>query len=201
MPPYPVQKPRRPRAPARPWPLLASDQDPTSREALVAYHLHRLKLVGKPLRDSGFCQGKLLPLLLQAGLELSAADTHRLAKGLRADVSELTRPLTDGEAAEWRYYRYVAAHPDKVWRAIQCLITRHGLTLTEVSNIMQVERGRVARNLRQAPRRGHHVLGFAPANRLCIALRLPGRTDALIAASTGAQQRPVGPSCKPETAL
>lgn len=175
-----VQKRRRPRAPARPWPLLKPGQDPTALEAVTAFHLHRLKLTGKRLRDCGFCRGKLVPLLVQGGMCLTSELVCELAAALGVPSEELTRPLTDEETREWRYYRFAAAHPDRVWSTLQRIITAHGLTLAETAAIMGMERGHLVRNLSNAAPRGHRVLSYAAASRFCLAMGMAGGTDGLI---------------------
>ena len=98
----------------RPWPLLAEGQDPASLEARVAFHLHRLKLVGAALRRAGYDRNTAADIAA-ARTALSAPSLSTLAVRLGSELHELTRTLTADELRQWSYYRRAASDPQYVW--------------------------------------------------------------------------------------
>lgn len=164
--PAPVPYLRRPRQPARPWPLLAPDQDPASIEARVAFHLHRLRLTGKTLRDCGFCQGHKCVHITQARIALAPSDARRLSGLLGIPEEDLTRPLTDEETVVWAFYRASAANAGLVWQRAHAL-WRDRMTTSTAAAIMKIDRAAVVRNIRPNCKRGYRVLTYPAALRLC----------------------------------
>src|SRR5262245_15739979 len=87
----------------RPWPLLGLGQDPESIEARVAFHLHRLKLVGRPMHRCGFHTVDAADLA--AGrTPLSEDRVDALAQRLGVVTIDLIRRLTECETREWAFY-------------------------------------------------------------------------------------------------
>lgn len=170
---------RRPRQPARPWPILAPDQDPTSLEARVAFHLHRLGLTGKPLRDCGFCRGHKCVHITQARITLLPSDVEHLARLLKLPLAELTRDLTVKESDVWTFYRYSAANAGVVWQRAHALWNNR-MTTSTAAAVMLIDRAAVVRNIRPGCKRGYRVLTYAAAFRLCQALGIAQGPGVLI---------------------
>lgn len=172
----PRQKPARSikshRKPARPYPLLERGQDPASLDARVAFHLHRLKLTGRRLRDCGFCPTYHVAELTQARLHLGMKDVCTLAHRLGIVTNELCRPLTAQEEFEWRFYRLSASRTEHVWKKAQKVWEERGLSLTEAAVIMGIERSVVSRNTKSGNKRGYRVFPYVAAVRLAKAAGL-----------------------------
>jgi hypothetical protein len=158
----------------RPWPLLADRQNPKSLEARVAYHLHRLKLAGAPLRKSGFLPQSHLAYISQGRMRLSRNDVLRLAEALAIDVDAITRALTTNESAEWEFYRTSARHPRQVWQRARALWQSVDISDAEACRILKISRPTLAQSLVDPPLKPRTTLSFAAAARLSTALKLPG---------------------------
>ncbi len=173
---------RRHRNPVRQWPLLKPGQDPASLEARVAYHLHRLRLTGKPLRDSSrpFNHSDLV----QARCTLTPQNVAALAKSLCIPVDELTRELTVDEQSEWEFYRYSSFNAGEIWQRAAQLWRSRGFSDAEAAYAMGLEPSLVSRNLRRGQRPGNKVLTFARVQQLLSALRTPGGPEQLIVGLT-----------------
>lgn len=158
------------RQPARPYPLLKEGTDAESLEACVAFHLHRLKLTGRRLRDCGFCPTAHASDVAQGRLPLSPKDLERLAEALGANPVELSRPLTPHEAFAWSFYRSAAAQGYEVWLRAKLAWEDRGMTITAAAGVMGLDRSVVTRNTRPGNVRGYRVFPLAAANRLSRAL-------------------------------
>jgi hypothetical protein len=156
----------------RPWPLLREGQDPDSLEARVAFHLHRLKLVGQPLHRAGFHKTDAADLSA-ARVPLSQGDIARLARAMGVETKDLRRALTTHEKREWAFYRSSAADAPEVWRKAREAWIQKQLTDRQAANIMRMSPSAVS-PLRAA------VLAFPAALRLTTALKLPGGPEALL---------------------
>lgn len=154
----------------RPFPLLEDGQDPGDLSAKVAFHLHRLRLTGKRLRDCGFVPGYQVRELAQARLRLAIHDVEKLASCMDVPVVELARDLTVREAEIWSFYRASARQAGKVWARARVAWERQHLSVREAALIMGLDRTVVARNTQPHRRRGYKVFPFDAAERLAIAL-------------------------------
>lgn len=125
------------RKPARPWPLLENGQDPDSLQGRVAYHLHRLKLTGRRLRDCRYCPPYQVAEITQGRVFLQDKDVASLARCLVVDVSELSRPLTAQEDVEWAFYRASAAQGGKVWQKAHRAWEAAGWSITHAAQVME----------------------------------------------------------------
>jgi hypothetical protein len=111
------------------WPLLADGQDPDALEARLAYHLHRLKLTGQPLREVLKRKAYLATALSQARLSVEHDFISHLASSLNISADELTRVPTENEAHEWRFYRLSAANREAVWNNAMALARSNNMSL------------------------------------------------------------------------
>lgn len=164
---------RRQRKPARPWPLLKKGQDPNALPARVAFHLRRLRLTGKALRDCGFCGGQEVTEIAQARYSMTERDANQLAKRLDISPDELLRDLTEEEKAEWLFYRLSAADPEAVWSKAKAAWKAAEKTDTAAARIMELDRTVVSRNSKSGQKRGYRVLHYGAAQKLAAALKLP----------------------------
>jgi len=155
---------------AQRWPLLADGQDPNGLEALVAYHLHRLRLTGRALAPVRYLSRPGLQDLTQARRPLSDHKAALLAQALNVPPEELTRPLTSDEATAWAFYRASARAPRYVWRQAQSLWRSAGPSNRQAANVMGLPQHAPANalNLRRRP----ITLTFPPALRLTTALNI-----------------------------
>lgn len=152
--------------------MLNEGQDPDSLEARVAYHLHRLKFVGEPLRNARFVPARYLGDLTKGRMPLTAGDLAELARGLDVGVEELSRPLTEGEKMEWAFYRSSARHANEVWRRALKAWTAAGLSNRQVAAILQMPHQKLHQCLVPSPEVPHAALSYPAACRLAAALDL-----------------------------
>jgi hypothetical protein len=156
----------------RPWPLLREGQDPDSIEARVAFHLHRLKLVGRALRQVGFHPGDAADLAA-ARLPMSPGYLAYIAGALEVAPAELQRRLTSSEQRQWDFYRASAANPRQVWRKARDAWRAASLTDHEAAHILQIQPALIRRATSVAGR--PVTLSFERAVRLSTALNIfPG---------------------------
>jgi hypothetical protein len=142
----------------------------------VAFHLHRLKLVGQPLVRAGY-NPNLAADIAQARFPWRLISPTALAAQFGINPNELTRELTDDERRQWAFYRASARNPDHVWNAARSAWSAAGLTDKQAASIMRYKQSNVSR----ATTRPHsHVLNFDAAMRLTSALRVPGGPEALL---------------------
>lgn len=170
---------RRHRHPVRPWPLLRPGQDPDSLEARVAFHLHRLRLTGKRLRDASGRHDH--SDLVQARITLTAADVAVLAHILGLAPDDLSREPTSAESSEWRFYRYSAFNAGEVWQRAARLWRARGYSDKQAATFMGIDPALVVKNLKAGNRTGNKVLTFHRVARLLAAIGAPGDPDQLIA--------------------
>ena len=104
-------------------------------EARVAFHLHRLKLVGRALHRAGYQFRDAADLAAGRQL-LSPHAVIQLANALAVSPLELTRPLSAEESREWAFYRAAATDPTHVWQAARRAWTSHGLTDKAAAELM-----------------------------------------------------------------
>jgi hypothetical protein len=93
----------------------------------VAFHLHRLKLIGRALHQVGYHKTDAADLAA-ARSGLSEARVTALATRLGVESVELTRELSPDEQRQWAFYRACAADPQHVWNAARTAWTANGLT-------------------------------------------------------------------------
>lgn len=158
----------------RPWPLLAQGQDPEGLEARVAFHLHRLKLIGHRLRALGYDPNDAADLAA-ARMPLRLSAISALAARLELDRAELTRPLTHDEQRVWAFYRASAADPSTVWRNARAIWRAH-YSDQQAADIMGLNVSLVWR----ATARGRVVLSFERAARLTTALNIADGPEAFL---------------------
>ncbi len=169
---------------SRPWPLLREGQDPASLEARVAFHLHRLKLVGRALHRVGYHSADAADLAAARTI-LAPSDIAKLASHLRIPPLDFTRQLSSDEHREWAFYRVSAANPDAVWRAARTAWVARNLTDKQAATLL----GYTPKSLSKAIRT-HRPLQFPTAARLSTALNIPGGPEALLPLPTHNNQEP-----------
>lgn len=118
------------------WPLLADGQDPDALEARLAYHLHRLRLTGAPLRGALRGKASLATALSQARASVDHNFIADLAATLNIAADELSRAPTDDEGREWSFYRISAQNRQVVWDNAMEVARRHGMSLRETAAII-----------------------------------------------------------------
>jgi hypothetical protein len=151
----------------RPWPLLKEGQDPHSLEARVAFHLHRLKLVGRALLRAGYHAADAADLAA-ARAKLSANEIQLIANRLGTQPLDLIRDLTPHETRQWEFYRVSASKPDTVWCAARTTWMARGLTDKQAAALM----GYTPKGLSKAINT-RRPLQFLQAARLSTALNIP----------------------------
>lgn len=161
------------RKPARPWPLLENGQHPDSLQARVAYHLHRLKLTGRRLRDCRYCPLYQVAEITQGRVFLQDKDVASLGRCLAVDVTELSRPLTAQEDVEWAFYRASASQGGKVWQKAHNAWEAAGWSITRAAQVMGLDRTVVQRNITPKNKRGYRVFPYSAAAQLADALKRP----------------------------
>jgi hypothetical protein len=154
------------------WPLLTEGQDPDSREARVAYHLHRLKLIGDPLRDTAFVPDRYVSEISLGRAPLTEKDVAELALRLSVRPSELTRELTQDETNEWRFYRISARYPHEVWSRARESWRTANLTNTQAAQILGMDPGLLSKCFPPQPAQPKMLFTFSAAQRLAKKLML-----------------------------
>lgn len=118
------------------WPLLADGQDPTTLEARLAFHLHRLRMTGRPLRDAIKAKAYLATALAQGRITIENGFIEELATALSIKPYELARPLLETESLEWSFYRSSAKNSRSVWHNAMAIARARNMSLRETANIM-----------------------------------------------------------------
>lgn len=140
----------------------------------MAFHLHRLKLVGRPLHAAGYHNADAADIAAARSL-LSRTDIDTLAQRVGIPARELTRPLTHNEQREWSFYRGSASNPKHVWNAARDAWKTGGLSEKDAAKIMGVTMNAIS-----AASRRPFALTFPAALKLSTALTLPGGPEALL---------------------
>ena len=107
----------------------------------MAFHLHRLNLIGDRLLPTGFLPKSHLRHLTAARLPLAERDVTDLAARLHINVEELRRPLTQPESEEWAFYRSSTVNPRKIWARAHSLWRAAGLSNAEAARILDINKG------------------------------------------------------------
>jgi plasmid maintenance system antidote protein VapI len=142
----------------------------------VAFHLHRLKLVGRPLWQAGYDRNTAADIAA-ARTALSDPSLSKLAACLGTQVHELTRPLTVGELREWSFYRRAVSNPQHVWAAACAAWRAAGLSDKQAAMVMGYAAPTVTRALAHPSR---SILSFDRALRLTTALSITEGPEALL---------------------
>ena len=133
----------------------------------MAFHLHRRKLVGRPLIAAGYHKDDAADLAA-ARTRLTAVRLARLAEALCVEFQDLSRDLSEHEARAWSFYRAAARDPKFVWTAARQAWSNAGLTDKEAAAIIGVKPSTLA----HYPARSV-ALTFNAAQRLTSALNIP----------------------------
>lgn len=154
------------------WPLLAHGQDPASLEARVAYHLRRLGIAWRAVRETRLLPRDELADLVQGRLRLSEPIVRELATHLGVALAELSRDLTVSESDAWSFYRESVRHRMYVWQRARAIWERGGLSLRLAAAVMELRPYQLTHALLNPERR--LVLSYEAATRLAIALEIEG---------------------------
>ena len=150
----------------------------------MAFHLHRLKLVGRALHRAGYHKTDAADLAA-ARSGLSDIRVTALATRLGVDIAELTRDLSPDEQRQWAFYRACAADPQHVWDAARTAWTAKGLTDKDAAAIMGLKATTVINTKFRL-----FALSFTAATRLTTALNiLAGPEEVLPLPSHDGDQR------------
>lgn len=134
----------------------------------MAFHLHRLGLVGRALREAGYNVHDAADLA--AGrTKLTTAACTQSAERLGIAVQQLTRDLTEEEVRSWSFYRRAAADPNYVWASARAAWQAASCTAQQAADIMGLDASVVWRSVAAPTRR---VLDFNRAVRLTTALNI-----------------------------
>jgi hypothetical protein len=140
----------------------------------VAFHLHRLKLVGRPLHATGYHKTDAADLA--AGrVPLTAVAVAELAEALDIEPTELHRALTPSENRAWAFYRVSAADPSRVWKAARDAWIGRGLTDKDAAKVMGFTPKAIAETKLRP-----FALSFTAALALTTALKIPAGPEAFL---------------------
>lgn len=140
----------------------------------MAFHLHRLKLVGRALQEAGYHKTDAADLAA-ARSNLSDVRVTALAMRLGVETTELARELSLDERRQWAFYRACAANPQHVWAAARAAWTSKGLTDREAATIMGLKATTVVNTKFRL-----FALSFTAATRLTTALDISAGPEALL---------------------
>lgn len=134
----------------------------------MAFHLHRLGLVGISLIRAGYDANSAADLAA-ARRPLKPDTLTKLAEQLGIAEAQLTRALYSDETRQWAFYRASARNARVVWEAARAAWKQAGLSDSEASTILGYSRSVLTR-AKKAP--GMQALSFAAALRLTTALNI-----------------------------
>ena len=134
----------------------------------MAFHLHRLGLVGRALRNAGYNVHDAADLTAGRTV-LSSVGATGLAERLGIAVQQLSRELSEDERRAWSFYRRAAAAPQHVWSSARRTWHLANLSDQEAATIMGIDKTSIAQALSKPSRR---VLSFEHAARLTTALNI-----------------------------
>lgn len=135
----------------------------------MAFHLHRLGLVGRALREVGYNMHDAADLA--AGrMSLKSADTTELAERLGIAEQQLTRSPTNEEGRAWAFYRRAAANPSYVWNSARTAWRAANCSDRQAAGIMGLKKSNVSTAVSSTATR--RVLTFHQAARLTTALNI-----------------------------
>ena len=129
----------------------------------MAYHLHRLHLIGEPLRKALNGKADISTALTHARMNMSRSAIIELATCLGIAADDLTRSLTDDEARQWSFFRSSAKHHAHVWSKALEHWKAAGLTQRDVANITGIPQPNISNALRM---KSHDTLDWKQANAL-----------------------------------
>lgn len=118
---------------------MADGQDPTSLEARLAFHLHRLNLTGAPLREALQSKGYLATALSQGRIAIEMGFLSEMATALNIAADEITRPLLEDETSEWSFYRRSAQNRQAVWENVMAIAQRHDLSIRDTAEAIGMD--------------------------------------------------------------
>jgi hypothetical protein len=150
----------------------------------VAFHLHRLKLVGRALHQAGYHKTDAADLAA-ARSGLSEARVTALATRLGVGTAELARELSPDEQRQWAFYRACAADPQHVWAAARTAWAERGLQDKDAAALLGFSPKRLSKALAIG-----RPLQFEAAARLTTALNVPGGPEALLPSPKSNDQQP-----------
>lgn len=113
----------------------------------MAFHLHRLRLTGKPLHHALNGKVHTSTALAQARQPLSEPAVIALAELLAIDAQELLRALTEPETREWAFYRISAQNRQHVLNAAKSQWENFGFTTKDAARTMNIHRTRLIDSL------------------------------------------------------
>lgn len=160
------------------WPLLRDDQNPAGREAVLAFHLHRLGITGSDMVARTRLKVADMGMVRQGKLSVSGSYVADLAAGLGVAPGELDRALTDEEKAEWEFYRLSWRHRREVWLRARDLWRDYGKRDAWASRAMGVSAPYVCQSISGA--REVSTLARPMAARLTTALNATEGPDVLV---------------------
>ncbi len=150
--------------------MLADGQDPASLEARVAYHLRRLSIGWRAVRQTRLLPRDELADLVQGRLTLSESIVHELAARLGLPAAELFRPPTTPETEDWSFYRESVRHRLHVWQRARASWEHAGLSLRLAAPVMELRPYQLTHALLDPERR--LVMSYEAATRLAAALEI-----------------------------
>jgi hypothetical protein len=152
----------------------------------VAFHLHRLKLAGRRLREVGINPNSAADLAA-ARTPLTTIAAYALARILDVSTTELTRALEPDEVRVWAFYRAAAANPRHVWDSARRAWRAACCSDVQAAQIMGVDPSVIWRAA-TAPNR--HILSFERAKRLTTALSIAQGPEVFLPLPKDEDQQP-----------
>ncbi len=143
----------------------------------MAFHLHRLNLTGKHLRDALNGKARISTALSQARIEISVSAITELASSLNISAGELLRGLTDDEMREWSFYRSSATHSEQVWSNVLAFAQHHNISLRELASTTAIDSADLRKAIRGTRRR---IFELAHAQRLAAVTTPPSDPDTFL---------------------
>lgn len=148
--------------------MLTEGQDPESLASRLAYHLHRTHNRTTALTRAGITQDKQFASdLVQGRVAVTKRDIEFVARQLDISFSELVRPLTPEEDAEWTFYRVSGRNRLAVWERARALWLRNGLTDALAAQTMGVPKSKLSRALHETSKA---VLSLDQAKKLAMTI-------------------------------
>lgn len=113
----------------------------------MAFHLHRLNLIGEPLRKALGEKSYLATALSQARIDISPDFITELAVNLGLRSDDLLRDLLENEAREWSFFRESARRPKEVWAEAQARWEAAGLSQQDVAALTGIRQSHISETI------------------------------------------------------
>jgi plasmid maintenance system antidote protein VapI len=135
-------------------------------------------LVGRALNLAGYNKNDASELTA-ARRQLSRTALTALSNALHVSIEQLSRPLTNDEQREWRFYRASASNPADVWQLARNAWLARALTDKKAAELIGYSPKRLSKDINT-----RRPMTFSTAARLSTALNIADGPEAFLPVPT-----------------